>query len=74
MALSKSDIGGVDNNSECQKRKIYPHEGLHLANQSSRKLGVFGRKLEGSHSVFDCYFQLYQRKLSMSNVFFIDIN
>ena len=28
------------------------HEGLSLANQNSRKLRVFGRKLEGSHFLF----------------------
>ena len=26
-----------------------------MGNQKSRKLGVFGRKLEGSHSLFYCY-------------------
>ena len=30
-----------------------PYEGPTLANQKSRKLRVFGRKLEGSHS--QCY-------------------
>ena len=29
-----------------------PHEGLNWANQKSRKLGVFGRKLVGIHSPF----------------------
>ena len=29
-----------------------PYEGPNLANRISRKLGVFDRKLEGSHSVF----------------------
>ena len=29
-----------------------PYEGLNLANQMDGKLGVFGRKLEGSHSPF----------------------
>ena len=30
--------------------KVY--EGLSLPNQNGRKLGVFGRKLEGSHYLF----------------------
>ena len=30
-------------------------ESLNLANQKRRKLGVFGRKLGGSHSPFYCY-------------------
>ena len=29
-----------------------PYEGPNLANQKSRKLGVFGQKLGGSHSPF----------------------
>ena len=33
-----------------------PYEGLNLANQKGRKLGVFGRKLEGSHSPVYWYF------------------
>ena len=34
-------------------KKLYtPYEGLNLADQMSRKLGVFGRKLEGSHLLF----------------------
>ena len=32
------------------------HNGLNLANQKGRKLRVFDRKLEGSHSLFRCYF------------------
>ena len=28
-----------------------PHEGPCLANQTGRKLGVFARKLEGTHSI-----------------------
>ena len=31
-----------------------PYEDLNLANKDSRKLGVFGRKLEGSHFLFHC--------------------
>ena len=31
------------------------YEGLNLTNQESRKLGVFGRKLEGSNSRFYCF-------------------
>ena len=31
------------------------YEGLALANKNNRKLGVFGRKLRGSHSLFECY-------------------
>ena len=31
------------------------YEGLNLANQKRRQLGVFGRKLGGSHSPFYCY-------------------
>ena len=29
-----------------------PYEGPSLADQNSRKLGVFNRKLEGSHSIY----------------------
>ena len=36
-----------------------PYEGLNLANEKSRKLGVFGRKLEGSHSRCYHYFDKY---------------
>ena len=32
------------------------YEGLNLANQKRRKLGVFDRKLEGNHFPFYCYF------------------
>ena len=32
------------------------YESLNMANQKNRKLGVFGRKLGGSHSLFYCYF------------------
>ena len=35
---------------------LYDYEGLNLANQKRRKLGVFGRKLEGNHFPFYCYF------------------
>ena len=41
----------------CASPSAYtPYEGLNLANQRSRKLGVFGRKLKGSHFLFYCYF------------------
>ena len=33
-----------------------PYDGLNLTNQFSRKLEVFGRKLEGSYFIFRCYF------------------
>ena len=36
-----------------------PYEGLNLANQIIRKLGVFDRKLEGNHSTFHCYSDIY---------------
>ena len=36
-----------------------PYEGLNLANQISRKLGVFDRKLEGNHYTFHCYSDIY---------------
>ena len=39
-----------------------PHEGPSLVNDTSRKLGVFGRKLEGSHSPFNHYFGKYFMK------------
>ena len=32
------------------------------ANQNDRKLKVYDRKLEGSHSIFDCYFAKYVAK------------
>ena len=41
-----------------------PYEGLTLsvASQSSRTLGVFGGKLEGSLFPFHCYFDMYLTK------------
>ena len=39
-----------------------PYEVSNLANQNSRKLGVFNRKLEGSHSLFHSHFDKYYRK------------
>ena len=33
---------------------LTPYEGLNLANQEGRKLGIFGRKLEGSYFLFYC--------------------
>ena len=39
-----------------------PYEGLCLANQINRKLGVFDRKLEGSHCTFYCYSSIYDKK------------
>ena len=36
-----------------------PFNGFNLANQISRKLRVFDRKLEGSYSVFNCYCDIY---------------
>ena len=36
-----------------------PYEGLNLAIQISRKLGVFDRKLEGKHYTFHCYSDIY---------------
>ena len=36
-----------------------PYEGPNSANQINRKLGVFGRKLEGSHSQYYHYFDKY---------------
>ena len=35
-----------------------------MANQKSRKLGVFGWKLVGTQSLFYCYFDKYERKLN----------
>ena len=35
---------------------LYQYEGLNLANQKRRKLGVFGRNLEESHSPFIYFF------------------
>ena len=35
-----------------------PYEGLSIANQISRKLAVFYRMLQGSHSIFECYFDI----------------
>ena len=34
------------------QEKYTPYDGPDLANQTSRWLGVFDRKLEGSHSLF----------------------
>ena len=36
-----------------------PYEGLILANQNSRKLGVFDRKLLASYVYCSCYFDKY---------------
>ena len=36
-----------------------PYEGLNLANLKRRKLGVFDRKLEGSHYPFYCFSDKY---------------
>ena len=38
-----------------------PYEGSNLAHQKSRKLVVFDRKLEGSHSPYYSYFAKYKR-------------
>ena len=46
----------------CGEAPYTPYEGPSLANQKSRKLGVFGRKFEGSHTPFECYFNEYKRK------------
>ena len=35
-----------------------PYEGFNLANQISRKLEVFDRKLEGRHFIFLFYFDM----------------
>ena len=39
-----------------ERYQYRPYEGLIKANQISRKLGAFDRKLEGSHSIIHCYF------------------
>ena len=44
-----------------------PSEGPNLTNQISRKLGVFDRKLEGSHSILSYYFNRYQTKRSKNS-------
>ena len=36
-----------------------PYEGLNLANEKSRKLEIFDRKLEGNHYLFYSYFDDY---------------
>ena len=43
-----------------------PYEGSNLASQMSRKLEVFDRKLEGSHSLFCTYFDKYWRRRIIS--------
>ena len=45
--------------TERNKALNTPYEGLNLANQISRKLGVFDRKLEENHSTFHCYSDIY---------------
>ena len=47
-----------------------PYEGLDLANQRTRKLGVFGRKLKGSNSPFYCYFDQNVRTLNINLLMF----
>ena len=42
-------------------RLYTPNEGLDIANLINRKLGVFDRKLDGSHSILYCYFDIYQK-------------
>ena len=39
-----------------------PHEGPSSASRNSWKLAVSGRKLEGSHIPFYCYFDEYKGK------------
>ena len=41
-----------------------PHEDLSWANKNTRKLGVFGRKFEGSHSPFYCNFDKWENRES----------
>ena len=43
-------------------REYTRYEGLSLANQNNRKLGVFDRKLEERHYLVHCYFEKYQGK------------
>ena len=53
-----------------------PYEGLNLCNQISLRLEVFDRKLEGSHSIFYIYYNIYQSNeaLVLKNTVFQLIN
>ena len=42
-----------------------PYDHLRLANQISRKFGVFDRKLEGSHFTFYCYSSMITNETAM---------
>ena len=56
MALASGGRGQGRVYTACQQHlgmhRYTPYEGPSLANHNSRKLGVFGRKLQGSHSPF----------------------
>ena len=61
--MSQKRRQAVSNESEKKSvLRITPYEGLNSANQKNRKLGVYGRKLEGSHSPCYCKFDKYKRK------------
>ena len=53
---------------QCTPRTLYPpykpYEGLSFTNQISRKLGVFDRKLEGSHSIKYYHFDVSQTEMT----------
>ena len=54
-----------------------PYKGLNLANQKGRKSGVFGRQLDGSHSLFYCYFEKWNNDTHIPEshtFFFVDMN
>ena len=53
---------GFGSTESCIVVKYTSYEGLNWANQMSRKLKAFGRKLEGSHYTFYCNFNKYYRK------------
>ena len=54
-----------------QHPDVYAIWGSHLANQISRKLGVFDRKLEGNHSILHCYSDNIRNKEAISSKFSI---
>ena len=53
--LPRFFFGGRLKDIDMYNGHITPYEGSNIANQVSRKKGVCGRKLEGSHSLFYCY-------------------
>ena len=50
-----------------------PYEGHNLANQNCRKLGIFDRKLMGSHSDYQDIDEYSKRKKGSNHIFLFSI-